>query len=119
MNSLATSVMAWRLHRSAIAACLVYFREIDPTALWEFCNTIPLMNGHNATRTLLRKRMPFPDVRAAVDSAGSHLKMDVCYFRKSRSTFYETHDGGRRPPTVEATCVAQEESRHFKVQSQV
>jgi hypothetical protein len=32
--------MAWRLHRSAIAACLVYFREIDPTAFWEFCNTI-------------------------------------------------------------------------------
>jgi len=41
MNSRATSVMAWRLHRSAIAACLVYFREIDPTAFWEFCNTIP------------------------------------------------------------------------------
>jgi hypothetical protein len=40
MNSRATSVMAWRLHRSAIAACLVYFREIDPTAFWEFCNTI-------------------------------------------------------------------------------
>jgi hypothetical protein len=33
--------MAWRLHRSAIAACLIYFREIDPTAFWEFCNTIP------------------------------------------------------------------------------
>jgi hypothetical protein len=40
MNSRATSVMAWRLHRSAIAACLAYFREIDPTAFWEFCNTI-------------------------------------------------------------------------------
>ncbi len=40
MNSWVTSVMAWRLHRSAIAACLVYFREIDPTAFWEFCNTI-------------------------------------------------------------------------------
>jgi hypothetical protein len=34
--------MAWKLHRSVIAACLVYFREIDPTAFWEFCNTIPL-----------------------------------------------------------------------------
>jgi hypothetical protein len=32
--------MAWKLHRSAIAACLVYFREIDPMAFWEFCNTI-------------------------------------------------------------------------------
>jgi hypothetical protein len=40
MNSRATSVMAWRLHRSAIAVCLVYFREIDPTAFWVFCNTI-------------------------------------------------------------------------------
>src|SRR6202165_4654449 len=40
MNPRATSVMAWRLHRSAIAACLVYFREIDPTAFREFCNTI-------------------------------------------------------------------------------
>jgi hypothetical protein len=40
MTSRGTSVMAWRLHRSAIAACLVYFREIDPTAFWEFCNTI-------------------------------------------------------------------------------
>ena len=28
--------MAWGLHRSAIAVCLVYFREIDPTAFWEF-----------------------------------------------------------------------------------
>src|SRR5258708_33035617 len=40
MNSRATSVMARRLHRSAIAVCLVCFREIDPTAFWEFCNTI-------------------------------------------------------------------------------
>src|SRR5258708_40276267 len=40
MNSRATSVMARRLHRSAIAACLVSFREIDPTAFWEFCITI-------------------------------------------------------------------------------
>ncbi len=40
MNSRATSVMAWRLHCSAIAACLVYFRKFDPTAFWEFCNTI-------------------------------------------------------------------------------
>ncbi|SRR6266404_1098452 len=35
MNSRATSVMAWRLLRSAIAARLVYFREIDPAAFWE------------------------------------------------------------------------------------
>jgi hypothetical protein len=40
MNLRASSVMAWNLHRSVIAACLVYFREIDPTAFWEFCNTI-------------------------------------------------------------------------------
>ena len=33
--------MAWRLHRLAIGACLVNFREIDPTAFREFCNTIP------------------------------------------------------------------------------
>jgi hypothetical protein len=38
--------MAWTLHRSAIAACLVYFREIDPTAFWEFCNTIRDVSGH-------------------------------------------------------------------------
>src|SRR6266404_1393413 len=31
-NSPATSVMAWRLHRLAIAARLVYLREIDRTA---------------------------------------------------------------------------------------
>src|SRR6266581_4748749 len=40
MNSRATSVLAWRLHRSAIAACLVYLRKIARTAFWEFCNTI-------------------------------------------------------------------------------
>jgi hypothetical protein len=32
----ATSVSAWRRHRSAIAARLVYLREIDRTAFWEF-----------------------------------------------------------------------------------
>jgi hypothetical protein len=40
MNSWATLVMAWRLHRLAIAARLVYLREIGRTAFWEFCNTI-------------------------------------------------------------------------------
>ena len=40
MNSQATSVAAWRLHRSAIRARLVYLREIDRTAFWDFCNTI-------------------------------------------------------------------------------
>src|SRR6266403_1445825 len=40
MNSQATSVMAWRLYRSAISARLVYLREIGRTAFWEFCNTI-------------------------------------------------------------------------------
>jgi hypothetical protein len=38
--SQATSVMAWRLYRSAISARLVYLREIGRTAFWEFCNTI-------------------------------------------------------------------------------
>jgi hypothetical protein len=36
MNSQATSVMAWRLYRSAISARLVYLREIGRTAFWEF-----------------------------------------------------------------------------------
>jgi hypothetical protein len=40
MNSQATSVAAWRRHRSAIAARLVYLREIDRTDFWEFCNSI-------------------------------------------------------------------------------
>jgi hypothetical protein len=40
MNLQATSVTAWRRHRSAIAARLVYLREIDRTAFWEFCNSI-------------------------------------------------------------------------------
>jgi hypothetical protein len=40
MNSQATSVSAWRRHRSAIAARLVYLREIDRTAFWEFCHSI-------------------------------------------------------------------------------
>src|ERR1700738_2127417 len=40
MNSQATSAMAWRRHRSTIAARLVNLREIDRTAFWEFCNTI-------------------------------------------------------------------------------
>ncbi len=40
MNSQATSVMAWRLYRSAISARLVYLREIGRAAFWEFCNTI-------------------------------------------------------------------------------
>jgi hypothetical protein len=46
MNSLATSVMARKLHRSSIAACLVYFREIDPMAFWEFCNSICHFRTH-------------------------------------------------------------------------
>src|SRR6266446_9108024 len=59
MNSRATSVMARRLHRSAIAACLVYFREIDPTAFWEFCNT----SGNPAGRPRGRHRdAPYDDV---------------------------------------------------------
>src|SRR5260370_1165774 len=40
MNSRATSVMAWRFHCFGIGVYLVYFREIDPMAFWEFCNTI-------------------------------------------------------------------------------
>jgi hypothetical protein len=42
MNSQATSVTAWRGHRPAIAARLLYLREIDRTAFWDFCNSIPL-----------------------------------------------------------------------------
>jgi hypothetical protein len=38
--------------------------------------------------------------------------MDVRYFRKSRSTFYETHDGGRRPATLEAAVGLAQERRH-------
>jgi hypothetical protein len=38
--------------------------------------------------------------------------MDVRYFRKSRSTFYETHDGGRRPATLEAAVGLAQEGRH-------
>jgi hypothetical protein len=54
-------------------------------------------------------------------SPGRHLKMDVRYFRKSRSTFYETHDGRRRPSAIEAPLsVGEEKSGDFnEVQSQV
>jgi hypothetical protein len=48
MNSLAPSVTAWRLYRSAISARLVCLREIGSTAFWEFCNTI----CHEQTRPL-------------------------------------------------------------------
>jgi hypothetical protein len=51
MNSQATSVKAWRLHRSAITARLVYSREIDRTAFWDFCNTIC------TKRTLIRRSL--------------------------------------------------------------
>jgi hypothetical protein len=40
MNSQATSVTAWRLHRSATTARSVDLRKIDQTAFWDFCNTI-------------------------------------------------------------------------------
>src|SRR6476659_10109548 len=65
MNSRATLVMAWRLHRSAIAVCLVYFREIDPTAFWEFCNTI----CHEQTSIILfRNRLRSCGERARVQN---------------------------------------------------
>jgi hypothetical protein len=53
MNSLGTSVRAWKLHRSAIAAWLVYFREIDATAFWEFCNTIGTFETCRDVRSLV------------------------------------------------------------------
>jgi hypothetical protein len=40
MNLQATSVVAWRPHRSAITDRLVHLREIDRTAFGDFCNTI-------------------------------------------------------------------------------
>jgi hypothetical protein len=51
MNSQATSAMAWRRHRSAIAARLVNLREIDRKAFWEFCNTICQQPTFIAPRT--------------------------------------------------------------------
>jgi len=55
MNSQATSVTAWRRHRSAIAARLVNLREIDRMAFWEFCNSIGGRSGqaHDGRRCLL------------------------------------------------------------------
>src|SRR5258708_24933740 len=50
MSSQATSVMAWRRHRPAIAARLVHLREIDRTAFWEFCNSITSAT-HDENRT--------------------------------------------------------------------
>jgi hypothetical protein len=41
MNSQVTSVRARGLYRSAISISLIHLREIDRTAFWEFCNTIP------------------------------------------------------------------------------
>ena len=51
MNSQATSVMAWRLYRSAISARLVYLREIGRTAFWEFCNTIGTFETYRDVRS--------------------------------------------------------------------
>jgi hypothetical protein len=61
MNSQATSAMAWRRHRSAIAARLVNLREIDRKAFWEFCNTI----CHEQTFVSLFeiRRQPFTPLR--------------------------------------------------------
>src|SRR6266403_4373734 len=72
MNSRTTLVMAWRLHRSAIAACLVYFREIDPTVFWEFCNTI----GTKRTFKVLRRRS---DVEGRADMARTLPEGDPRY----------------------------------------
>jgi hypothetical protein len=38
--------------------------------------------------------------------------MDVRYLRKGRSAFYETHHGGRRPATLEATFDLAQEDFH-------
>ena len=70
MNLQATSVTAWKLHRSAIAAHLVHLREIDCAAFWEFCNTICQL------RTFWR---PATTIQAAPQeapwlSAGAHLE---------------------------------------------
>src|ERR1700737_1889730 len=72
MDSRATSVMAWRLHRSAIAVCLVYFREIDPAAFWDFCNTI----GTKRTFKVPRRRS---DVEGRADMARTLPEGDLRY----------------------------------------
>jgi len=72
MNLRASSVMAWKLHRSVIAACLVYFREIDPTAFWEFCNTIPLGSRLEAA--------VMSEIRRNRDSLPARILNWACYF---------------------------------------
>ncbi len=44
MNSQATSVIAWRLYRSAISARLVHSREIGRTAFWERDTHVKIFN---------------------------------------------------------------------------
>src|SRR6266403_3437964 len=87
MNSRTTLVMAWRLHRSAIAACLVYFREIDPTVFWEFCNTI----GTKRTFKVLRRRS---DVEGRADMARTLPEGDPRY----ATDFLPRMDGAGCPP---------------------
>jgi hypothetical protein len=56
MNSQATSVARFRLHRSTIAACFIVWRKISRTAFLDFCNTILSESGHSKVARQLNER---------------------------------------------------------------
>ena len=71
MNSQATSVVAWRLYRSAFSARLVYLREIGRTSFWEFRNTI----GQQPTLAIVRHYRAF----VHDDETGDNLQRPCAY----------------------------------------
>ena len=79
MNSRATSVLAWRLHRSAIAACLVYLRKIARTAFWEFCNTI----GTNRRLEVGQSMSALPGYLRHVWAVAVALLRSLCPYSKA------------------------------------
>ena len=81
--------MAWRLHRSAIAICLVYFREIDPMAFWKFCNTI------------CQQQTRWDCLRIIPDSCGPFLQS--CHSNRHGPSVAQ---GSKADPTI--SCTAQE-----------
>src|SRR5436305_812957 len=109
MNSQATSVASLKLHQVAIAACLVFWREICHASILEFCNTIcqqetlraidcpvgaPLTPASVAARprSELRRKRSSPDLR----QIGPRF-----YLREARRCGVKSPGRGRYRPCFE------------------